>query len=89
MTPSSDIFDEHGDFSAADLRLVAEYAKLAIPVDALAYTDAFDGLYATLHKCGETRPRGEVFRRLLMLRKAGRLPRLSPAPIEQRRAESA
>jgi hypothetical protein len=60
-----------------DLRLVEFYMKLAIPVDNLAYTEAFDRLYDELRKAGDTRSKSDIFRRLLNLRKAGSLPRVA------------
>ena len=61
--------------------LIALYEKTARTADDLPYTPHFETLYksyAAGH--GELRPtRGEVWRHLLNLRKAGKLPKLGPA----------
>ncbi|GMU33194.1 MAG: hypothetical protein HS101_12025 [Planctomycetia bacterium] len=69
-------FDEQGDLGRLDQLLIALYVQHATTVDALAYSETFDQIYDELLKAGEKRSKGEVFRRMLMLRKSGRLPRL-------------
>lgn len=69
-------FDQQGDLDAFDQMLIALYVRSGITVDSLAYSETFDRIYDELKRKGDPRPQGEVFRRLLMLRKSGRLPRL-------------
>lgn len=76
MTNKPDIFEPH-ELPVHDQRLIKVYMQVGCPVDALAYSAAFDKLYNILTSKGETRGREELFRRLLNLRKAGRLPRLA------------
>jgi hypothetical protein len=54
-----------------------EYERIGRPVDDLAYTEEFDRLYKSLEAVRESRSKAEVFRRLLNLRKSGRLPRVA------------
>jgi len=60
-----------------DKRLADEYLLLGIPLDRLAYTSAFDDMYERLQAAGEKRAKVDVWRRLLTLRKSGRLPRVA------------
>lgn len=60
-----------------DQLLIELYLRTGKPVDELAYTDEFDSIFDTLQKQGDSRTKAEVFRRLLNLRKAGRLPRVA------------
>ena len=76
MTDQPHEFDRHGDLNELDQLLMALYVRHATPVDSLAYSDAFEHIYIELQKAGDRRPKGDVYRRLLMLRKSGRLPRL-------------
>lgn len=69
-------FDEREDLGRLDQFLMALYLRYATPVDSLAYSETFDRMYEELQKAGETRTKGEIYRRMLMLRKSGRLPRL-------------
>jgi hypothetical protein len=71
---SSEAFFGNPDLGEADDRLIAQYIKIGVAVDRLAYTDEFEQLFAAIVKQGEKRTRAEVFRRLLNLRKAGLLP---------------
>jgi hypothetical protein len=61
--------------------LVAEYEKIGRTADDLPYTPHFESLYsAYAAQHGEPRPtRAEVWRHLLNLRKAGKLPKLGDA----------
>lgn len=76
MSTGADPFatDEIHDF---DSRLIEEYVAARRPLDDLAYTDEFETIYSKLKLAGDTRTRAEVFKRLVNLRKASRLPRLS------------
>lgn len=76
MTNKPEIFEPDG-LSADDHRLIDVYVQVGQPVDKLAYTADFDDLFKILTERGERRGREEIFRRLLNLRKAGRLPRLA------------
>jgi len=78
MTKPEDIFKER-PLPEIDELLIELYIKTGKPVDYLAYSDEFEELYQTLLKHGEKRTRGQVFRRLLNLRKSGWLPRLGAA----------
>ncbi len=60
-----------------DQRLVERYLKSSRAVDDLAYTEEFDAIYKDLKKHGDPRTQAEIFRRLLNLRKAGLLPRIT------------
>lgn len=60
-----------------DARLVELYRQVGRAADDLAYTEDFETFYEQLQQSGDTRSKAEVFRRLLNLRKAGRLPRFS------------
>jgi len=63
-----------------DRRLIDAYAHVGLPVDDLAYTEDFDELVALVHGIKEQEVpldlKHRAFRRLLNLRKRGRLPRL-------------
>jgi catechol 2,3-dioxygenase-like lactoylglutathione lyase family enzyme len=61
--------------------LIGLYEKTARTADDLPYTPHFETLYRSyLSGLGEPKPtRGEVWRHLLNLRKAGKLPKLGPA----------
>jgi predicted enzyme related to lactoylglutathione lyase len=61
--------------------LIAAYQKIARTADDLPYTPHFESLYSAYSaQHGETRPtRAEVWRHLLNLRKAGKLPKLGEA----------
>jgi len=76
MQSTSSPFSEQ-DLSPEDLRLVLFYQDTGLPVDFLAYTPEFETLFAKLQQSGDTRSKADVFRRLLNLRKAGRLPRVA------------
>jgi len=65
------------DLSDFDWALMREYERIGRPVDDLAYTEEFDRLYKSLEAVRESRSKAEVFRRLLNLRKSGRLPRVA------------
>jgi len=67
---------EASELPEIDQRLLEHYARIGRSVDELAYTDEFDQLHGSLTAAGDTRSKAEVFRRLLNLRKAGRLPRV-------------
>jgi hypothetical protein len=57
--------------------LIELYLERGRSVDDLAYTPDFEFIYSRLVEKGDTRTRSEVFRRLLTLRKTGRLPRVA------------
>jgi hypothetical protein len=62
--------------SSEDKRLIEAYEHVALPADALPYSSAFTEMVRSLRHHGETRTERELMRRLLNLRKAGRLPRV-------------
>ena len=73
----SEAFQDNRDSTGWDLSLVQAYMKIGVPVDMLAYTKQFDELYEQVIQGETTCPtKAAVFRRLLKLRKSGRLPRL-------------
>ncbi len=76
MTDQPHEFDQQGDLGELDRLLMALYVTHATPVDSLAYSETFDHIYEEQQKEGDQRSKGEVFRRMLMLRKSGRLPGL-------------
>lgn len=61
---------------AEDQKLVDAYVQTGVPADRLAYTEAFEELVKRLGRPVEPNELHAVFRRLLLLRKMGRLPRL-------------
>lgn len=68
--------DEGPKLSEADKALARIYEDVGRTVDELAYTPEFDELYRKYMDAGFNLKPHEVFRRLLVLRKAGLLPRL-------------
>lgn len=58
-----------------DDRLLASYEKIGRPLDLLPYTEDFEKLMGELVPSATDEAKADVFRRLLYLRKAGRLPR--------------
>ncbi len=73
---TTDLF-EPAPLSEHDRMLVDLYTRAGRAADELAYTDEFERIYEQLKKAGDTRSKAEVFRRLLSLRKSGRLPRVA------------
>jgi hypothetical protein len=71
-----EIFSEQFELSEADKALLRAYEQTGRSVDQLAYTAEFEKLYQSLQEDGFDWEKQEVFRRLLVLRKAGLLPRL-------------
>ncbi|HEX8875647.1 MAG TPA: hypothetical protein VF777_02800 [Phycisphaerales bacterium] len=72
----SDIF-RPDPLSELDQVLLDLYLKFGKSVDDLAYSDEFEVIYAELQARGDKRTKGQVYRRLLSLRKSGRLPRVA------------
>lgn len=68
---------EPRDPTPFDDLLIELYLREGRPVDELAYTDSFDRIHSGLQQLGDKRTKAEVFRRLLNLRKSGRLPRVA------------
>jgi hypothetical protein len=73
---ADDIFVERFDLPKADQDLIEAYRVIGRTVDDLAYTQEFDQLYELYKKAGHDAEKHEVFRRLLVLRKSGLLPRM-------------
>ena len=66
---------------AADERLIEVYKYVGRSLDDLPYTEEFEKLYAQVSSGDESQMgRHVVWRRLLRLRKTGRLPRLGLVP---------
>ena len=63
--------------SAEDQRLVEAYTHAGRALDDLPYTEQFEDLFARLGLKDTLENRHSVFKRLLRLRKTGRLPRLN------------
>jgi hypothetical protein len=61
--------------SQADEALINVYQQTGLTVDQLAYTAEFDRLCAQLGRNHTQDEKREIYRRLLTLRKQGRLPR--------------
>jgi hypothetical protein len=75
---SNDEFDWAGSpLSAEDQQLVDAYAQLRRPLDDLAYTLEFQELVEALKGEASLANLHTVYKRLLTLRKMGRLPRLA------------
>lgn len=73
---TGDPFADRVELPTADLDLLRAYEQIGRSVDELAYTPDFDRLYELYLQHGHEAPKHEVFRRLLLLRKSGLLPRL-------------
>lgn len=69
-------FVEEIDLSKSDGDLIRAYRAVGRTVDDLAYTDDFDRLYELYTQGGNAADKHQVFKRLLILRKSGLLPRL-------------
>lgn len=76
MSTASEIFSENVELSDEDRALVRIYGDIGRSVDELAYTPEFDELFKRYREAGYQAKKHEVFRRLLLLRKSGLLPRL-------------
>lgn len=72
----NDPFAEEIDLSKADEDLIRAYREVGRSVDDLAYTPEFDRLVELYTHAGHGADKSQVFRRLLILRKSGLLPRL-------------
>ena len=68
--------------SGEDQELVNAYVRIGKPLDQLAYTKEFDELVKMLNRPNTEDQKWLVYRRLLQLRKTGRLPRLAHANVE-------
>ena len=64
-----------------DERLITAYQRAGRPLDDLAYTEEFERLCLEVGANQSRQDRHQVFKRLLTLRKSGRLPSLYP-PIQ-------
>jgi hypothetical protein len=71
---SKDFFDREDGLGESDIVLIRAYRKQGVTVDWLAYSPEFEAIYADMQASGDTRDRGSIYRRLLNLRKSGRLP---------------
>jgi hypothetical protein len=69
-------FKEEIELSKADEDLIRAYRTINRSVDDLAYTPDFEKVYQLYTGDGHSAEKHEVFRRLLILRKSGLLPRL-------------
>ncbi len=71
-----DIFTNDVDLEPRDEALLRLYEEYGVSVDRLAYTDTFEKLFEEYKRADFEGSKADVFRRLLLLRKAGLLPRL-------------
>jgi len=62
---------------AEDQTLIDSYREVGCPLDSLPHTDAMTALAQKLDRPATDAAKHEIYRRLLRLRKMGRLPRLS------------
>jgi hypothetical protein len=77
-----DEFDWIGPpLSAEDQRLIDAYVQTRRPLDDLAYTLDFERLVEDIKGEASMENLHAIFRRLLTLRKMGRLPRLADAVV--------
>lgn len=60
-----------------DSLLMKLYVETGLPLDYLAYTQEFEDLFSKFVTSNPTWTRKDVFRRILSLRKQGKLPRLA------------
>lgn len=67
--------------SEEDERIVEAYRRAKRPLDDLPYTDAFDQMCVDLGLPDTKAAKHGLFRRLLTLRKTGRLPRHSSSDL--------
>jgi hypothetical protein len=74
-----DLFSEASRLPSKDEILVSVYTDMRIPLDRLFVSDELRTLVQRVQEQGDTRSPEELKRRLLNLRKAGRLPRLGTA----------
>ena len=71
------LFGEVAPLETDDERLVAAYQGFGVPLDHLLLTGGIEAIADEVRKLGDRRAPQELLRRLLNLRKAGRLPRLT------------
>jgi hypothetical protein len=69
------LFQKAPPLPLEDQALIDAYVEAGRSLDDLPYTPEFDRLVQTLNDNGDQRSKQELMRRLLNLRKAGRLPR--------------
>lgn len=69
-----DLFEPAWPLDESDLALIDEYRKQAVPVDSLPYTEAFDRIFQRMQAMGDKRDKAAIYRRLINIRKSGRLP---------------
>ncbi len=72
----NDPFAEEIDLPKADEDLIRAYREVGRSVDDLAYTPEFETLVELYNRAGYAAEKYQVFRRLLILRKSGLLPRM-------------
>jgi len=81
------LFGERGTVAAADARLIEAYRSAGVTLDALPYTEAFEGLYGAV-RGSVSGDKAAVFHRLHNLRKAGKLPTLGRAATSAPRLDA-
>ncbi len=86
---ASDFQWEASTLSEEDERLIGAYGEVGVPLDSLAYSDAFEelldkaGFRPGQHDNPTDEERHKRFKQLLNLRKRGRLPRVPPSSVER------
>ncbi|MFW5652907.1 MAG: hypothetical protein ACOC0P_02575 [Planctomycetota bacterium] len=74
-----------------DQKLVEAYLEVGVPSDQLQGSEFLDEIVLKVRRCGDERSPEELLRRIINLRKSGRLPRLvrvaasAPSSKESRR----
>ena len=63
---------------SADQQLVSAYTRVGVPVDELPYTEEFEEIVSQVSPTNQNEDeKHRIFKRLLTLRKQGRLPRVT------------
>ncbi|MFM9956628.1 MAG: hypothetical protein ACKVZJ_01015 [Phycisphaerales bacterium] len=71
---AKEFFSRDDAISEADHVLIRAYRQQGLLVDWLPYSKEFEAIFSEAKANGDPRDRGQIYRRLLNLRKSGRLP---------------
>ncbi len=74
--PEDQFFVENIRLEKSDSDLIDAYTRVGRSVDDLAYTPDFEKLAELYHSAGNQGDNHHIFKRLLVLRKSGLLPRI-------------
>lgn len=80
LAPSSGQVTGRSAMETSETALIDAYVRAGRTLDDLPYTSQFESIFGALGGDGAVRSRRDILHKLLNLRKAGRLPRLGPAP---------